>query len=226
MADTERRYGTACRVFHFNHLDPALKDPDYEHPIRNNLSSGQLDELDKCNLLYSDCHGPWYGQNLYGRLKARVTLTSGPVVEESASFHGLFDLAKPKSFPFSDFPLKLEPYAYRLGSVDRVTVVGRDLEERLVSLMLPTKQGHLLQVFDGKGPVLTIERLDDARMKFWFPVRFPLVKAEFRTEDPQFPHVWIRNGRMIAKGCGAYTTGQLRGELFYDASEAHWRATG
>jgi hypothetical protein len=153
VAALERRYCTSHGAFHFNHIDPEQKDPNFENLIRRNISDVQLDELDKCNILCGVCHGIWHGQNLRGDMNIGLTLKSGLVVEEQVPIHGLFDFLKPKIYLFSDNPSKLEVYAYRLGTGELVTMVGRDLEKVLMDLMRATRREGCLRVYDDKGPV-------------------------------------------------------------------------
>ena len=51
-----QRFGKFRRYFQNHHVDPAKKDPNYNNLIRRHISTEQLDELDKCVLLCSNCH--------------------------------------------------------------------------------------------------------------------------------------------------------------------------
>ena len=65
-------FGTMSRVFHFNHIKPEKKHPNYDNLIRRVVSAEVLDEVDKCVLLCSVCHGVLHGQRGQGSL----TITS------------------------------------------------------------------------------------------------------------------------------------------------------
>lgn len=80
IAATERRYLTSKGVFDFNQIDLARKSPIYDKLIRRLISAGQLDELDKCNLLRRICHGIWHSQTFRRKLVHSVTLPNGRIV--------------------------------------------------------------------------------------------------------------------------------------------------
>jgi hypothetical protein len=64
-------------------------------------------------------------------------------------------------------------------------------------------------------------------MRVWFDVRFTVIQCEFKTDDPKFPHVWIRNGRMVIKNRGVKKTGQVRCTVSYETLDrAAQRRTG
>ncbi|HCM0734352.1 TPA: HNH endonuclease [Vibrio parahaemolyticus] len=57
------RYGTFNRLFDLHHVVPSKKAENYENLIRQNLSTKQLDEVDKCVLLCKECHSVLHAQN-------------------------------------------------------------------------------------------------------------------------------------------------------------------
>src|SRR5262245_61154774 len=68
------RYGTFNRMFQLNHVDPAKKDKEYDNLIRREISTDQLDEVDKCVLLCNECHGVVHAQNITATVKLTVTV--------------------------------------------------------------------------------------------------------------------------------------------------------
>ena len=69
VSGTERQFLTSKGAFQFNHIDPAQKALDYENVIRRTLSTPQLDELDKCDLLCGSGHPTWTNQKLRGNTR-------------------------------------------------------------------------------------------------------------------------------------------------------------
>src|SRR5437899_2329092 len=101
VADSLERYGTFHRMYHFNHIDPAKKADDYENLIRRNISTEQLDELDKCVLLCAVCHGVVHAQDI--TITPTLTVTAG-VRTASQTFKGqvIFDKIENKISFFTD----------------------------------------------------------------------------------------------------------------------------
>lgn len=75
VVEMVEEYGRFQRLFEFNHVDPSLKDPNYDNLIRRRvISTEQLDELDKCVLLCDRCHNALTAQNIQGTLELVVRL--------------------------------------------------------------------------------------------------------------------------------------------------------
>jgi hypothetical protein len=217
----EHRYLTSKGTFEFNHIDPIQKSPIYKKLIRRAISSDQLDELDKCNLLCRVCHGAWHNQRLRGKSTFTITLPDGRVVKKRVPFHGLieFHKPKPKIHFFPDKPYELEIYGYRLGSSKMLYRVGFELEKDLGRLLLATRRRHALRIWDRKGLVFKAERREATHLRFQFSVRFSILKFEGRPDSPQPPCIWVRNGKVVIRGRGVRKTGLVSGEMQYTEIE-------
>ena len=146
------------------------------------ISTRQLDELDKCNLLCTFCHGIWTNQRVSGTTHISSALPDGRIIKRRFSNHGFVKVesGRPHFHLFADNPQRIETYAYRLGNSERVFRAGFELEKSLVNLMLATRRRGLLRIWDHKGRVFEAQRLDDSRLQMRFCVRFPLIKFEGR----------------------------------------------
>jgi len=217
----DHQFLTSKGAFQFNHIDPSQKAPDYENVIRRVISTPQLDELDKCNLLCSFCHGIWTNQRVTGNTQISSALPDGRIVKRRFSNHGLMKVTngRPHFHLFADNPQRIETYAYCLGNSERVFRAGFELEKSLVNLMLATRGRGLLRVWDYKGPVFEAQRLDDSRLQMRFCTRFPLIKFEGRADEASRAHFWIRNGKAIIKDYGVRETGVVTAEAEYAAIE-------
>ena len=199
---TEQRFLTSKGTFEFNHIDPSQKAPDYSNLIRRTISESQLDELDKCNLLCRLCHGVWTNQRLTGALSFTQTLPDGRTVTKDFLNHGLIEShkGKPRLFLFADNPANVDVYEYRLGGRGSVVMIGYELERDLVGLLLATRDESSLCIWDRKGWVFNADRMDSAKLRFRFAVRFPIIKFEGKPERPGDPHVSAQNGKLIIEG--------------------------
>lgn len=221
IAAIERRFLTSKGTHDFNHIDPLQKSPIYDKLIRRVISAEQLDELDKCNLLCKICHGIWHNQRVKGVATVTTKLPDGRVVKKRVRHHGMMEIknGKPRLHFFADEPCHLGVFMYRLGGGRAVYRLGFELEKDLQRLLLATRRRRTLAIWDAKGLVFKADRLDSARLKFAFLVRFSVGKCEFRTDDPNYSHVWVRCGKMIIKGRGVRDTGQVSGEMGYATLE-------
>jgi hypothetical protein len=217
IEETERRLFTSKGAFQFNHIDPSKKSPIYENLIRRVISQEQLDELDKCNLLCGFCHPIWTNQRLTGEINITRTLPNGRVVEMRSSFHAFAEMdgETPHFYLFADEPRNPDIYEFALGRKKRESRLGFELEQELVKLLLETRERRTLRVWDQQGVAFEAKRVDASCVRFRFAVRFPLFKFEGRTDNPARPHLWVRNGKMLIKGLGVRTNGEVRGKIAY-----------
>ena len=199
VEQVQRRWGNSRGCFEFNHLDPSRKDPNYQNLIRRTLSSEQLDELDKCVLLCCECHAIFHAQRLHGNMTITTTLADGSVKKEDVNFKGIFDFALPKIHLFTDDQSVIGLYHYQIGNDEIETRLARELEESLLDLTLTTRSGKILRVWDSEGLVYTAAREDANDCKVLFNVRFPLVKCEFHSDQPEHTVLWVRNGSIVER---------------------------
>lgn len=211
VKSVERRYATSKGVFEFNHIDPAQKSRIYEKLIRRVVSTEQLDELDKCNLLCRICHGVWTNQRLRGTQNMKFTLPDGRKVEHSVAFHGLLEFrgGTPTIYAFSDAPALIDTYAISLGGKRRVFRLGFELRRQLGKLVLATRRLGTLHIWDRRGIVFTATRLDEQSVRLEFSVRFPFFRLELESDDPKQGRIWARNGKIVSR-----TSGVRRGGAF------------
>ncbi len=214
---TERRFFTSKGTFEFNHIDPSQKAPDYSKLIRRVVSTTQLDELDKCNLLCRLCHGVWTNQRLTGSLSFTHTLPDGRTVTKDFLNHRMIESykGKPRIFLFADNPANVDVYEYKLGDGACVVRVGYELECELAELLLATRHEGTLRIQDRKGLVFKADRVGDSKLRSEVSVRFPIIKFEGKPDKPGDPHVWARNGKMIIDGQRVSDKGAISYEMEY-----------
>lgn len=116
VADSLERFGTFHRLYHFNHIDPVKKHPDYDNLIRRNISTEQLDELDKCVLLCAYCHGAVHAQNINTSVVITVTV-EGQSASQTVSGQVIYDKVDRKLSFFTDNELEVWPYWLTLETI-------------------------------------------------------------------------------------------------------------
>jgi hypothetical protein len=221
VSGTEQEFGVSRGAYEFNHIDPARKAPDYENLIRRNLSSKQLDEIDKCNLLCGHCHPIWTFQRVTGKMRLTSALPNGRLATSKFSTHGFYKFKddKPEFHLYSDEIRHVGSYAYRLGNGGRVFKTGDELERILDTLLLATRKRGFLRIADERGDVFETQRINQHKFKMQMHVRFPLIKFEGRDDENGEPFIWVRNAKAIIKGVGVRTNGVVTIEALYSALE-------
>jgi predicted HNH restriction endonuclease len=82
VQDMIEQFGSFARLFELNHVDPTKKDPNYENLIRRDISTEQLDEVDKCVLLCRNCHGIVHQQNINAKVIVHVMVEGRKMSQE------------------------------------------------------------------------------------------------------------------------------------------------
>ncbi|OWK36491.1 hypothetical protein [Fimbriiglobus ruber] len=118
VEDIMARHGTVKRVFQFHHSDPDAKDPEYDNLIRRNLSTEQLNELDKCVLLCSFCHDLVEAQNIRTTVRLKIEL-AGRTGEQTFKGHIIWDAIEKRMRFITNEPFRLNPYNVVIGEAPR-----------------------------------------------------------------------------------------------------------
>lgn len=197
VADSLSRYGTVDRQFEFNHINPARKHPDYDNLIRRNLSTEQLDEIDKCVLLCRCCHGLYHAQNISA--KAVLTHRIGDTRrQQTFRAGGLIDWKDRRVALFSDQHDRLALFSVQLLGQSPLLRVRRDLDRELFSVFIPATlhYGSLVVRDQSRIPLFLVDRVSRSHYRIVMDVRCPFAELELHSE-PGEPVVWVRNGRML-----------------------------
>jgi hypothetical protein len=205
-------FGTMSQVFHFNHVKPEKKHQNYDTLIRRFVSTEVLDEVDKCVLLCSICHGVLHGQRGQGTLTI-TNVVRGKKLSQTINGQIIMQLPlneseKPKIGFFSDEKINILPYRVYCGGKRPKILTSGELEQdnRLLRFMFETKNGQQFELrnLDGNW-LLHVERADDELLKVTARFSFSLNKAELFGDDGE-PAVWVRNGRALVNRKGTIGT--------------------
>ena len=197
VQDVIDEYGTYARRFHFNHIDPEKKHPDYDNIIKRKLSDEVLDEVDKCQLFCSNCHGTAHAQNITGVLT--VTSKVGRrKLTQSVKCQAIHSRKKRTLQIFGEGPLKLNVYRATMGGMEKGLFSHQDLESgpTFTKLLQATRErGELvLSSLDGE-PILRAKKLDEDSVQVETDVRFTAIKVRLTSYANET--IWGRNGKMV-----------------------------
>ena len=152
------RYGTFDRMFELHHIDPDTKDPNFKNLIRRTLSFDQIEEVDKCTLLCSQCHSVIHAQNIRTKLQLVVSYEEREV---SQVFDGwIMCDGQDKSVTFAtNQRFKLFPIVVAFGNGKRMHLFAIELEKRdyLVNWLYHVKDLQGVQVFGKSADDLCIK---------------------------------------------------------------------
>lgn len=198
VLESLQRYDTFHRMYQFNHVDPDKKHPDYDNLIRRNISTDQLDELDKCVLLCNQCHGILHGQNINTSMILRVKVWD-QTAEQTFKGQVIFDKVDNKLAFFTDDELLIYPYWLNLGEDPTRLIFGKDLKHTLMNQWVPlTKKHGPLAVTNDKHDVLFgAIRLDDTHVEIQQHCTFSLLPVQGDPMPDQT--IWFRNGLAIIR---------------------------
>lgn len=191
--DVLARYGTIKRVFQFHHVDPETKNDDYENLIRRSISAEQLDELDKCALLCSFCHGlvEETGIDMSLRLVAEV---EGRRCEQVMRGQGLFDRLERHLRFVTNERVKLTPYWVQLGRAPRHLEYEIELTDggSLVRYLreIETHRRIILRSWQDGRVMLAAGYLKCGSVRVCYQVACPVFACDLHGET----NVWTRNG--------------------------------
>lgn len=195
-------YGTFDRLFEFNHIDPALKHPDYDNLIRRVISTEQLDELDKCVLLCRQCHGIVHAQTLNGKLDVTVRLGSRVAKQQVAGQLIVNRRSQKVTFLTAD-RLLTTPYRVKIGTARPKLFFGTELNANntLYHMFqdLPQTRRLRIEAWRSQQHLLTAEHVDKSCYHVTQSVRCDLLSLELCEDSPESPVVWVRNGLALTK---------------------------
>jgi hypothetical protein len=196
------RYGTFERMFELHHIDPAKKADNYNNLIKQKLSSEQLEEVDKCVLLCSVCHGLVHAQNI----KAKVTITID--YEErslSQDLNGwlIVDMVDNSKKFFSEERLLLTRYLEKLNDAEPIVIFGIDLKDglRYKDMVASLKKGDVYQIFHAEtGDLMLQAKSTDTGLELDINVKFGFIDID-ASKAPKGSRFWYRNGyRLLENG--------------------------
>lgn len=216
VQEAEERYGTAKRMFEFDHVDPEKKHPAYANPIRRRISGEQLDELDKCVLLCAQCHAIVHAQGITGQLHLTVAYADK---EASQTITGqvVLDLKDGRATFLSAEPVRVVPYYVIVGDEDGEIHFGTELADegllqRLLRELSLNRKLLIVRCSDSR-PVLVAQHVEEQRVSMEMDVTCRLLRGEFKELDGHETQVWVRNGVAVTADGAVFDQGTITVEM-------------
>lgn len=204
------RYGTFERMLEFHHIDPVTKHKDYNNLIRRNITSEQIEEIDKCVLLCKQCHGIIHAQNIKGTLKISKKIDNRIV---SQKFNGWFIADKmDKLLTFiTNEKYLLEPCVVIIGKTEQVLCVLEIDSTYLEDLLQNISVYKVIEVFSlvDDRLLLRIEPIAEKKIKVTQSLGTSIFSLDFEVFNSETSFIWIRNGIMLTKEGEIRTNGEI-----------------
>lgn len=197
-----RRYGTFNRMFAFHHIDPSTKHPSYENLIRQVLSLEQIQEVDKCTLLCSECHDVIHAQEITAKLELSVKIGGRKV---SQYFDGWIkaDILD-KTFTFvTNQRFLLQPCEVRVGTKSPVELCVIEIEKdgNLLDWLQNISQYKSVEILarSSRNVLMRIEYVGERKAKITQAIGFPVTAIDLSTQESGANNIWMRNGVFLTK---------------------------
>ena len=191
------RWGTFNRMTEFHHIDEGKKAKNYSALIRRKICTEQLEELDKCILLCTQCHKLIHAQNIKADLNLKLEFESKEY-EQKVSGWMILDLLEKKMRFFSDQTFKLHIYQIRIGDGQAEPIVGIEMVtgeffSRLFRGLLKYKCFEIRNS-DNTKVLMKARLLKGNEFELKQAVEFPFLEYEWNEESTK---LWARNGKVL-----------------------------
>lgn len=211
------RWGTFNTMFEFNHVDPTKKHPEYDNLIRREISSDQLDEVDKCVLLCVLCHKILHAQNISGSLHLTVN-AAGKQATQILKGQVMADNKTNEARFLTNERVLVVPYRVKPGSQQPQICFGTELErEGLLEQHLrdlPRIKTLTVMGYKSSHIWMRARHIEGLRIELEQDIRFPVLQAELCGDSEDDPFVWVRNGFALTKKGEVIDHGTVRAKAF------------
>ena len=206
------RYQTFNRMFQFHHIDPSTKDQHYKRLMAQRLSRRQLDEIDKCVLLCTECHCILHAQEIKATLELSVELDKRKVSQLCEGWIRADLVDRKLSFVTN------QPYLLRLCEV----VVGKqaprhlflteiEREDNLFNWLGQIEQHKRIEIsaVRNRHLFMHIDHVQGRQISVTQSIGFPLMHLEFFPFGEKKEAIYFRNGLVLTASGDFHSTGQI-----------------
>jgi hypothetical protein len=216
-----QRYGTFNRMFQFHHVNPATKDRHYKRLMTQRLNRRQMDEIDKCVLLCTQCHATIHAQEITATLELAVELNRRKVTQQFRGWIKADALAKTLTFVTN------EPYLLELCEVR-----FRDETSQLLFLVEIEQKGNLVRWLTDiekhksveirslvrRGHFMRIEHVHGRKIRVVQTLGLPILSIEAWPIDKPNEVAFVRNGFFLSASGELHSEGQMSYDCNLDLS--------
>lgn len=197
-------------MFQFHHVNPDTKHPSYTNLMKQVLSLEQIDELDKCTLLCTQCHAIIHAQEIAAKLEISVELENRVVSQHLDGWIKADVLDKTLTF-VTNQRILLQPCEVRVGDNDPVwlCVIEIERDDTFLDWLRNISQYKVMEVLDSsrRHLLMQIEHAGERRAKITQAIGFPVTAINLSTKGNGEDDVWLRHGILLTKAGKVFTTG-------------------
>jgi hypothetical protein len=207
------RFGTFNRMFEFHHVDPDSKDRHYKRLMAQRLSRKQMDEIDKCVLLCTQCHATVHAQDIRGTLKISVQL-DGRLVFQTLSGWVRADLVDRKFTFLTNEPYLLHPCEVNFHHQPSLRLCAIEVAARLSSWLDEIEVHKAIEVVSlrDRAVALRLEHIEGEKVSVKQMISFPLMELEFHAHNvPEV--IYLRNGFALMESGAIHSKGVVSYEV-------------
>lgn len=206
------RYGTFNRMFQLHHVIPSTKNAEYTKLISRNISSEQLDEIDKCVLLCAQCHSIIHVQEITAKLKLSIEI-EGRNIDQNFEGWIKADL-KERTFTFiTNQRYLLQICDVVIGTKEPLVMAVIEIErkENLTDWLKNISTYKTIKIISNsdKKLLMCIEHIEKNSAKITQAIGFPVTAIDYASKGSNKNDIWFRNGYVLKKSGEIYTTGSI-----------------
>jgi hypothetical protein len=204
------RHGTFNRMFEFHHVDPKTKHSEYNDLMKRVLSPEQIEEVDKCTLLCTQCHGIIHAQNIKGDLELTVTFDGRTI---SQKFKGwiIYDAKDNKATFVTNQRFMLQPCEVRFGTRGpvKLCVIEIEQEHNLLNWLKNLEDLKTVEILacSNAKTLMKIEHVSTKKVKITQALGFPVTAIDASFKGNGIDDLWVRNGVALSKTGEVLTSG-------------------
>ena len=210
------RHGTFNRMFQFHHIDPDSKDRHYKRLMSQRLTRRQMDEIDKCVLLCTQCHATMHAQEITGTLRLSVQLNKR-LVSQSLKGWVKADFVDRRLAFVTNEPYLLHPCEIRIGSEAPKSLCLIEIEEdsNLHDWLRKIEHHKHIEIysFRDRKVVMQLDHVEGKRIAVKQAIGFPLTRLELHATNVPGEKIYFRNGIVLMASGAIHSTGVISYEL-------------
>lgn len=203
------RWGTFKRMTEFHHIEEDKKADNYNALIRRKLSTEQLDELDKCILLCSNCHKLIHAQNIKANLDFKLEF-DGNVYTQKVIGWVIVDFRERKMRIYTDQKYLLHLYQIKIGDEQAKVIAGVEMDsaEFFSSLFKGLRNYKKFEIRNAQNTKVLMRGsyLGSNEIELKQAVEFPFLEYEWDLDGVK---LWARNGKMLDENGNFIVEGTL-----------------
>lgn len=199
-------------MFEFHHVDPTTKDKHYRKLMAQRLSRRQMDEIDKCVLLCTQCHAVIHAQEITATLELSAQIDKRIAKQTFTGWIRADRVAKTLTF-VTNQPYLLLPCEVKLGTEEPRTffIVEIEQDRNLKSWLADLEQHKIIEIRSLMNPrhFMRATHTAPGHMSVKQTLGLPITALELQPLDQPKEKIFIRNGIWLSASGEVLTDGEL-----------------